>query len=138
MTNLIIVLIFQVIKCFKKKISQLKYINEGRRSSLLTLGTSIGGLIRRGSRQISIYTRRTSVSRDRKTSEHVTENVTPTQREVAQSLLNTTEMKESQTIESLVSAGESQPLTSIGARRESIRSADSNRGRCNLPSISEA
>ncbi|XP_062589309.1 calcitonin receptor-like [Saccostrea cucullata] len=127
----------EVVKCFKKKISQIKYINEGRRSSLLTIGTSLGGLLRRGSRQISIYTRRTSESRDRKTSENVPETGNQIQKDVNQPLLNEGEMKESQTVESLLSVGDAVSLTGNSTRRESIRSGDSSRGRCNLPSISE-
>lgn len=116
-------------------------MNDGRRSSLLTIGTSISGFLRRGSRQVNLTNRRVSLSRDRKTSEHVTDNVTQTHREAGQLLLSKGEKRESHKGESeslLLLGGESQPLTTFaGARRESIRSSDSNKTRCNLPIISE-
>lgn len=130
----------EVIKCFKKKISQMKYMNDGRRSSLITIGTSISGFLRRGSRQVNVYTRRTSMSRDRKTSEQMTENGTQTQKEVGQPLLTKSEKRDSQKGESenLFSGAEEHSMTTFtGVRRESIRSSDSNKTRCNLPIISE-
>uniref|UniRef100_K1PTB9 Calcitonin receptor n=1 Tax=Magallana gigas TaxID=29159 RepID=K1PTB9_MAGGI len=131
---------YQVIKCFKKKISQMKYMNDGRRSSLITIGTSISGFLRRGSRQVNVYTRRTSMSRDRKTSEQMTENGTQTQKEVGQPLLTKSEKRDSQKGESenLFSGAEEHSMTTFtGVRRESIRSSDSNKTRSNLLIISE-
>lgn len=118
----------------------MKYMNDGRRSSLITIGTSISGFLRRGSRQVNVYTRRTSMSRDRKTSEQMTENGTQTQKEVGQPLLTKSEKRDSQKgeNENLFSGTEEHSMTTFtGVRRESIRSSDSNKTRCNLPIISE-
>lgn len=80
------------------------------------------------------------MSRDRKTSEQMTENGTQTQKEVGQPLLTKSEKRDFQKGESenLFSGAEEHSMTTFtGVRRESIRSSDSNKTRSNLPIISE-